>query len=91
MAGSTVAPGGGYSTTVWAQTATVTTATATTATPQPRPQQRGQKLIVNIARGAHSSGGPINVFVDNKFVGMFDLRMLNEKLFIYTFDDSFIS
>ena len=81
-----MAPSGDYSTTVWAQTATATTATA-----QPRPQQRGQKLIVNIARGAHSSGGPINVFVDNKFVGTFDLRMLKEKLFKYTFDDSFIS
>merc|ERR1719284_799046 len=32
-------------------------------------QQRGQKLVVNIARGAHSSGGPINVFVDDKFAG----------------------
>lgn len=42
---------------------------------QPNPgrggQQRGQKLVVNIARGAHSSGGPINVFVDDKFAGMF--------------------
>jgi len=39
---------------------------------QPQPwggQQRGQKLVVNIARGAHSSGGPINVFVDDKFAG----------------------
>ena len=82
MAGSIAARSRGttISTTVWTQTATATTATAITATAQPRLQQRGQKLVVSIARGAHSSGGPINVFVDNKFVGMFFLRMLNAKL-----------
>ena len=37
-------------------------------------QQRGQKLVVNIARGAHSSGGPINVFVDDKFAGIFCIK-----------------
>ena len=34
-----------------------------------RGQQRGQKLVVNIARGAHSSGGAIHVFVDDRFIG----------------------
>ena len=45
---------------------------------QPTPGRRGspwggqsQKLVVNIARGAHSSGGAINVFIDDKFAGMF--------------------
>ena len=44
-------------------------------------QQRGQKLVVNIARGAHSSGGPINVFVDDKFAGMFYFKMI--QIYIY--------
>ena len=36
-----------------------------------QPRGRGGKLIVTLARGAHSSGGPINVFVDKQFAGKF--------------------
>ena len=34
-----------------------------------QPMRRSAKLVVNMARGAHSSGGPIHVFVDDQYVG----------------------
>ena len=36
-----------------------------------QPMRRSAKLVVNMARGAHSSGGPIHVFVDDIYVGTY--------------------
>ena len=50
---------------------------------------QSQKLVVNIARGAHSSGGAINVFIDDKFAGMFYFKIMhhpNLQLLVINFD-----